>query len=213
MWTRSSEVQETDRNKVRLDFLRSLKAAGIIWFCILLANAIGAGVAANGDPFGAPLFVMLGIGFGVAMSLGIGLLACKLGPDHQFKLHAHCWLKAHWMLHAPWLSIAAFTIVGSVLALISRLFSEAAADSIMMVTVVISLICWAIVSLGGLIMFFSSYAERRSQLGVEGANTVVTIHVLYALLVWLGSVFVGFLGGILGTFFMVSIADIWMGDF
>lgn len=201
-WTRSCELREVHRAAVINSFPRTLKAAGIIWFFILLMNAIGAGIAAMGDSFFAPLFVMLGIGFGVVMSLGVGIWICKLGPDHQFRLHAHCWIRPLWYLHAPWLSIAVFTTAGSINAIVFRFFDETMASSVLMISILLCFVGWAIVSLTGLVMFFSKYADLRTKLSIENAKVVVSLHVCYALLIWLGSVIVGFFGGMLGAIFM-----------
>lgn len=140
-------------------------------------------------------------------STGVGIWICKLGPQHQFRLTASTWVRCLPWLHLPWLSIAAFTLVGSFLAIFVRLLPRDG-ENILFAVVLIELILWAIVCLVGLITWFIKYGECRTKLSVVNGSTVRWLHSMFAILIWVGSVGVGFFGGILGAFFMAEITGL-----
>ena len=169
--------------------------------------AIGAQVASGGEesPWSF-LAVILGIGFGVIASSSIGIWICKLGPTHQFKLHAHAWSKTLWWLHGPWLLIGGFTFLGSVLALIFRWTAPDIGEVIVVpIVIMIELFFWAVLSLTAIIVWIGNYSTTRTELGLVDAGVVVRLHTLWALMVWFGSGVVGFFGGMLGAIFMMTV--------
>jgi hypothetical protein len=201
IWTQKCEHREVERVSVIDDFSHTLKAACVGWFMVLFIYAVGATV---GTMVGSPapfIFVFFGIGFGVLISNVVGIGISKLGPDHQFKLISSVWVKKHYWLHVPWLSIAAFTIVGTILAIIARI-SPFNIDDVLFTIVATELVLWGLVSILALIKWFIVYAEQREELGITDDNPVAPLHVIFAILIWLGCVCVGFFGGLLGTFFM-----------
>ncbi|MGJ8635478.1 MAG: hypothetical protein ACSHX5_01345 [Phycisphaerales bacterium] len=207
IWDKTCGIREPLRHDVRLNFVQTLQASGIVWLFVLIFFALGAGVAAQGDGFYAPAFVFFGIGGGVVASNGLGIWICKLGPEHQFRLIASIWIKRLPWLHLPWLSIAGFTLVGSVLAILTRLL-PGNRENILSVIVLVELIIWAIVCLAGLIGWFVKYGESRSVLSIVNDSTVRSMHSIFAIMIWTGSVCVGFFGGILGAFFMAEVAGL-----
>jgi len=178
----------------------------------LVIYGVGASVAAMNASAMPFLFVFLGIGFGVVVSNGVGIGIARIGPDHQFKLIASIWIKNLYWLHMPWLSIAAFTIVGTILAIFLRIMPSGAED-ILFIIVLIEMVLWGLVSLLSLVKWFTNYDEQRRSLGIVNDNPVSPLHMIFALLVWLGCVMVGFFGGTLGAFFMAFASGVGSGDF
>jgi hypothetical protein len=176
----------------------------MLWFFFLTVNAVGALGASDGS-WVSLLFAFFGIGFGVAASLGLGIWICKLGPPHQFKLHADLWMKQLWWIHAPWLMIAPMTIVGSVIAIVFRFIDPGFGETVLTGVVLIELILWGVLSFACSVIWLDKYATGRRINGIIEANTVVRLHVLYAIAIWIGSTILGFFGGMLGSFFMMSL--------
>ena len=213
IWNRSCDLRQQLRQTVQEEFTHKLKVAGVIWLAILLTYAIGAFIAAGGNDPSIFTLGILGLGFGIIASMGIGMALCRLGPSHQFKLHADIWTKNLWWLHAPWLLIAPLTIIGSLIALLFRVIDPLTGELVMVAVVLIELLAWAVLSLGAGLTWLSKYDGAREQLSIAEAKSVVSFHVIYAILIWLGSGVVGFFGGMLGTIFMVELLGINSLDF
>lgn len=177
----------------------------LIWAGVLLVYGVGAYVASGLESPWIFMVVIFGIGFGVVASSSVGIGLCKIGPAHQFKLHAHVWSKMLWWLHGPWLLIGGFTLLGSVLALIFRWTSPDIGEVLIPIIVMIELFCWAVLSLTAIIVWIGNYSTAREELGLVDAGTVVRLHTLWALMIWFGSGVVGFFGGMLGAVFMMVV--------
>jgi hypothetical protein len=206
-WTPTCDSREVHRNTISNNFTHILQAAGVAWFIGLVIYGVGASVAAvnaSAIPF---LVVFLGVGFGVVVSNAAGIGIARMGPEHQFKLMAAIWVKNLYWLHMPWLSIAAFTIVGTMLAVLLRIFPSGAEDVLFFI-VLVELVAWGLVSILTLIKWFIVYGEQRGSLGIKDDNPVAQLHCMLAILVWLGCVCIGFFGGLLGTLFMTFSAGI-----
>ncbi len=184
-----------------VDFAHTLKAAGVAWFITLFVYGVGATIGAMGGSALPFLFVLFGIGSGVFVSNAVGVGICKLGPEHQFKLIASVWVKKLYWLHMPWLSIAAFTIVGTMLAIVLRIIPVHTEDWLFVI-VLIELSLWGLCCMFALINWFIVYSDQRKELGIKDDKPVAPLHMIFAIIIWLGCVGVGFFGGILGALFM-----------
>jgi hypothetical protein len=201
IWTQKCEHREVERVSVIDDFSHTLRAAGVGWFMVLFIYAVGATVAVMGNSAMPFIFVLFVMGFGVFLANAIGVGIAKLGPEHQFKLVSTVWIKKHYWLHIPWLSIAVFTVFGVIIAVLTRIMPVDVVD-FLYATVSIELVLWGLASILGLIKWFIVYAEQRQELGIRSDGAVAPLHRLLAIVVWLASVGIGFIGGVIGTFFM-----------
>jgi hypothetical protein len=193
-------------------FSLTLQAATVAWFIALFIYGVGATVGAMGGSPAPFLFVLFGIGFGVFMSNAVGIGICKLGPEHQFKLIASVWVKKLYWLHMPWLSIAAFTIIGAIIAVLLRIL-PAGTEDWLFVIVMIELVAWGLVSILALIKWFIVYGEQRREFGIKDDNPVPAFHIIFAIMIWIGCIGVGFFGGMLGALFMAFASGVNPGDF
>ncbi len=213
VWKDDHQTRHILRNEISERYTKRLRLISAVWLGVLLVYAIGAEVAA-GEYSGIPFaYTFFGIGFGVVMSNGLGIWLCKLGPDHQFRLHSYCWVRNLWWLHAPWLTIAAFTVFGTVLALAFRLIHQESGEVEIPIVVLIELCVWFGFSIAALVIWLTKYAEQRTEHGIMSAQTVVRFHIVYAISIWFGSGVVGFFGGVLGAMYMAGIIDPHWNDF
>jgi len=205
VWDEACDLRQRVRQSVEEEFGHKLKVAAVIWFAILLTYAFGAFFASRASAPGTFLIVLLGIGFGVVTSFGLGVWTCKLGPSHQFKLHAHAWVENLWWPHAPWLLIAPLTIIGSAIALATRLINPETSEGVMIAVISIEFLAWVLLSLAAGVIWIDKYAQSRNAYAIHNANTIITTHVLFAIAIWLGSGVIGFFGGLLGSLFIIFI--------
>ena len=212
IWNKLCERRLIRCQNISHNFISDLKAILMLWFVIVAICSIGALGASEGS-WESLFFVFFGIGSGVIVSLGVGIWMCKLGPSHQFKLHADLWTKKLWYLHAPWLMIAPLTILGSVIAFIFRFIDPIFGESVMIVVILIELVLWAVLSIASGITWLDKCSTGRRIYGLVETPRVVRIHLFWGVLVWLGSAIVGFFGGVLGSFFMMSLLDSSWMDF
>jgi len=213
IWDRASECRQNLREAIETKARRFLNTQRLIWAGVVLVYAIGAYVASGMESVWSLLAVILGIGFGAVASSSIGIGLCKIGPTHQFRLHAHVWSRLLWWLHGPWLLIGGFTLLGSILALIFRWTAPDIGEVLIPIIVMIELFCWAVLSLAALIVWIGNYSTALEELGIVNAGSVVRLHVLWALMVWFGSGTVGFFGGMLGAIFMMRLLGLDSMDF
>jgi len=173
----------------------------IWWFAILAIYALGAFMASEGA-WETLVAAFFGIGFGIVASLGIGIGICKLGPSHEFRLHANLWTQKLWWLHGPWLMIGPLTAVGVLIGFVFRFIDPYIGSSLLGIYILIAFCGWLILSVACIVLWIDQYFTSRKQLGVVESGPVSALHTLYAFMIWIGSGIVGFFGGILGTFFM-----------
>lgn len=131
-------------------------------------------------------------------SLAAGWMLSASAPTHDRRAWRLAWLKTHWMLHIPWISIFVFTLLLFVVCGIARLFGETVATTIFLSVVAIELAAWLACGLFALAGYSSRYREMSVDLGLARNRTQTALAILAAI-VFLSSVLLGFVGGAVGT--------------
>tara|TARA_R110000868_G_scaffold241497_3_gene496515 strand:+ start:184533 stop:185276 length:744 start_codon:yes stop_codon:yes gene_type:complete len=212
VWDAAADSRNELRTGIHTNFGTVIKANLIWWFTILVIYALGAFMASEGA-WETLIAAFFGIGFGVVASLGIGIGICKLGPAHEFRLHANLWTQKLWWLHGPWLMIGPLTAVGVLIAFAFRLIDPAIGADLVWIYILIAFFAWAILSFVCIVLWLDQYTTSRKGLGFDGGTRVVGLHTLYAFMIWIGSGIVGFFGGMLGSFFMGFVVGEQLWDF
>ncbi len=205
--SKACEQREEKRAAVIEGFAHTLKAACVGWFMVLFIYGVGATVGVMGSSPAPFIFVLFVMGFGVFLANAIGVGIAKLGPEHQYELISSVWVKKHYWLHVPWLSIAVFTVLGVIIAVLARIM-PVDVEGLLYATVSIELVLWGLASILGLIKWFIDYADERQEMGIRSDGAVAPLHRLLAIMVWLASVGIGFVGGVIGTFFMGYVSGV-----
>lgn len=146
-------------------------------------------------------------------SIGLGWMVSRLAPVFQRRLLWLGWLEALPLMHMSWLSIAGFTVIGSVIAAGVGLFAEpdSSGEGISGMNLVLvgyvgfAFLVWG---LGSMVMLFawpvkmSQYLAEREVVGFQPGIGGMW---LAGVFVYLMACIVGFLGGYLGAGFIMSL--------
>ncbi len=175
---------------------------------VIVIYALGAGVVGQS----AMLIVTTGIALsvGVAGSLVMGALASLAAPEQQRLVLRSAWLRALPWAHGPWLVIAPCSAIILSLALLDR--AANLNGSITFAALVGGTIIWLVASV--LLMNKAYKAWSRVMNDFTGApakyaTLAETICLLLLVVIWCGSMIVGFLGGGLAAGAALNLAGLF----
>ena len=178
-----------------------LRHHALVWLCLLVVYASGGFVT---DRFNPDAFVgiFFGLGFGIFLSNALGLLACQLAPEHERVLYRWIWIRTLWWAHASWIVIGPLTLLGTVLGALFRVIDPEAGNAIFQAVLIPIILLWVVFWFVAGYFYAHAYDKSCIAVGIRKETLLVRIHSVWALIVMIGSGWIGLMGGAIGVYFI-----------
>jgi|GEM_PF-4134512 len=208
----NQDVITTQRRQGTIQNRKSLTRASLIgWFAIWIFYSVaGMGtvwIVHASDPLVFSLTIAAVLGGLIGGSLLSGWIASRFAPEHQRTLLWITWLKTLPIIHMPWLSIAGFTGVGTLLSVILSFLMKTPTDSygtdmqslFVMGFILVSFGIWTIGMVALIFLMCARIRELSNDYQLYKCQPGLGMIWALAFLTWITACLAGFLGGFLGA--------------